>query len=78
MIIIDGDTYDNFKNIFESLGGGKKTPIIYNNTGNTNGFFVLAIIVNSLITVRFLTNSKPSTFDTDFPQAVQGSSVGVV
>lgn len=59
--------YADFKAAFAALGGSKRTPVLY------SAGLALAALEGVVLGVNY--NTLPSTFLTDFPQAVAAPSL---
>lgn len=72
MILSPASSYANFKSQFTSLGGSGSTPIIFTDDTAVGGVFYIAVIfLSGAAALTCSVAPKPSTFDTDFPQAKQ-------
>lgn len=62
------ESYDDFKTDFTSLGGNKKTTVVLSAAGGAFTLFALFPADNIVLVIH--PASRPSSFDTDFPNAV--------
>lgn len=72
MVVISSGTYEHFKTVFSALDGGKKTTVLFIDNGS---FVMWAILANEASISTFNAPTKPTTFDADFPRAIQVDSL---
>lgn len=74
MILATEATYAGFKTSFANMGGGRKTFVLASDqtfAGGDNAFAIVASFPAEGVALRVtIPETKPATFDADFPQAV--------
>jgi len=74
MILVTFADYSAFKTGFSALGGSHKTTVVWRLV-SASIFAVEAALLDVIATFNDNAGVKPSTFDADFPQAVQADTV---
>ena len=62
--------YSDFKNAWATLGGRTRDIVLFSDNTPVSGVFSVDAQVDQVV-LQFSSTTKPTTFDTDFPQAIK-------
>jgi len=77
MITVQVADYTQFKGVVKMLAKGRPHPSIMFVDYGIEGFTVVAIVENAAISMAHKLETKPETFDKDYPDAMPIVGIGV-